>query len=74
MVGHFNGKIEEVLQSHHVRSGEDLETTPRRNHPALQQATAAVGPGQQVALSGDEGLARTQTAAVQKAAILASGM
>ena len=26
----FNGRIEEVLQSHHFRSGEELETTLRR--------------------------------------------
>jgi transposase InsO family protein len=30
MVERFNGRIEEVLQSHHVRSGEDLETTLHR--------------------------------------------
>ncbi len=27
MVERFNGRIEEVLQSHHFRSGEELETT-----------------------------------------------
>jgi hypothetical protein len=27
MVERFNGRIEAVLQSHHVRSGEDLATT-----------------------------------------------
>ena len=26
----FNGRIEEVLQSHHFRSGEELETTLHR--------------------------------------------
>jgi hypothetical protein len=26
MVKWFNGRIEEVLQSHHFRSGEELET------------------------------------------------
>ena len=30
MVGRFNGRIEEVLQSHHFISGEDLETTLMR--------------------------------------------
>ncbi len=30
MVERFNGRIEEVLQSHHFRSGEDLETTLHR--------------------------------------------
>jgi len=31
MVERFNGRIEEVLQSHHFRSGEELETTLHRN-------------------------------------------
>ena len=30
MVERFNGRIEDVLQSHRVRSGEDLEQTIRR--------------------------------------------
>jgi hypothetical protein len=30
MAERFNGRIEAVLQSHHVRSGEDMETTPHR--------------------------------------------
>lgn len=30
MVERFNGRIEDVLQSHHVRSGEELETTLHR--------------------------------------------
>ena len=30
MVERFTGRIEEVLQSHHFRSGEELETTLRR--------------------------------------------
>ena len=30
MVERFNGRIEEVLQSHHFRSGEDLEATLHR--------------------------------------------
>jgi hypothetical protein len=30
MVERFNGRIEELLQSHHVRSGEDLATTLHR--------------------------------------------
>jgi hypothetical protein len=30
MVKRFNGRIEEVLQSHHFRSGEDPETTLHR--------------------------------------------
>jgi hypothetical protein len=31
MVERFNGRIEEVLQSHHFRSGEELETTLHRS-------------------------------------------
>jgi transposase InsO family protein len=30
MVERFNGRIEEVLQSHHFQSGEELETTLHR--------------------------------------------
>ena len=30
MVEHFNGRIEEVLQSHHYGSGEELKTTLHR--------------------------------------------
>ncbi len=30
MVGRFNGRIEEILQSHHFRSGEELENTLHR--------------------------------------------
>ena len=30
MVERFNGRIEEVLQSHHFRSGEELKTTLNR--------------------------------------------
>ncbi|MEI4235176.1 integrase core domain-containing protein, partial [Roseovarius sp. D22-M7] len=30
MVERFNGRIEDVLQSHHFRSGEELETTLHR--------------------------------------------
>jgi hypothetical protein len=30
MVERFNGRIEAVLQSHHFRLGEDLETTLHR--------------------------------------------
>ena len=31
MVERFNGRIEEVLQSHHFRSGADLATTLHRS-------------------------------------------
>jgi transposase InsO family protein len=49
MVERFNGRIEEVLQSHHVRSGEDLETTLHRyvwlyNHQLPQSALGSKPP------------------------------
>jgi hypothetical protein len=77
MVERFNGRIEEVLQSHHFRSvpvgrGPRDHAAPLRL--ALQPAAPAVSPGQHVALAGDEGLAQTQAAAVQKAAIRPPGI
>ncbi|WP_144431581.1 integrase core domain-containing protein, partial [Jannaschia seosinensis] len=49
MVERFNGRIEEVLQSHHFRSGEDLETTLHRyvwlyNQQLPQAALASKAP------------------------------
>ncbi|WP_412509745.1 integrase core domain-containing protein [Roseovarius sp. SYSU LYC5161] len=66
MVERFNGRIEEVLQSHHFRSGEELDSTLHRyafGHSfgpmavmpsSLQPAAPAIGPGQQDALADDE--------------------
>jgi hypothetical protein len=65
MVERFNGWIEEVLQSHHVRSGEDLVTTLHRTVRLTNQQMPQSALGQHVALAGDEGLAQTQAAAVQ---------
>ena len=31
MVDRFNDRIEDILQSHHFRSGEELATTPHRH-------------------------------------------
>ena len=49
MVERFNGRIEEVLQSHHFRSGEELETTLHRyvwlyNHQLPQSALGSKTP------------------------------
>ena len=49
MVERFNGRIEEVLQSHHFRSGEDLDTTLHRyvllyNQQLPQSALASKAP------------------------------
>jgi transposase InsO family protein len=77
MVERFNGRIEEVLQSHHFRSGEELETTLHRYVALYNQQlpqSAPVSPGQQDTLAGDEGLAQTQAGTVQETAISPSGM
>jgi hypothetical protein len=49
MVERFNGRIEEVLQSHHFRSGEDLATTLHRyvwltNQQLPQSALGSTSP------------------------------
>jgi hypothetical protein len=49
MVERFNGRIEEVLQSHHFRSGEELGTTLHRyvwlyNHQLPQSALGSKTP------------------------------
>ena len=51
MVERFNGRIEEVLRSHHFVSGEDLETTLQRfvwlyNHQLPQAALSGTTPMQ----------------------------
>ncbi len=51
MVERFNGRIEEVLQSHHFVSGEELGATLHRYCLALQPAASAISLGQQIALS-----------------------
>jgi hypothetical protein len=45
MVERFNGRIEEVLQSHNVRSGEDLETTLHRYVWLYNQQLPQSAPG-----------------------------
>ena len=61
MVERFNGRIEDVLQSHHFHSGEDLETRLHRyvwlyNQQLPQSATPTISPGQQDALAGHKKL------------------
>jgi hypothetical protein len=63
-----------LLQSHHFRSGEDLETTLQGYAWLHNQQLPQSALGQQVALAGDEGLAQTQAQAVQEAAVLPPGM
>lgn len=74
MVERFNGRIDEVLRSHHFRSGEELETTLHRYVWLYNQQAPAISPRQQATLAGDEGLAQAQADAVQKTAILPAGM
>ena len=74
MVERFNGRIEEVLQSHHFRSGEELETHAAPLRGSVQPAAAPVSLGQQDTLASDERLAQTQTGVVQETAILPDGM
>jgi transposase InsO family protein len=74
MVERFNGRIEAVLQSRRVRSGEEPETTLHRTVRLCNRQMPQSDLGQQVALAGDEGLAQTQAAALQKAATPPSGM
>ena len=58
-VERFISRFEEVLQSHQFRSGEELEATLNR-YVWLQPITPRISLGQQVALTGDEGLAQHQ--------------
>ncbi len=74
MVERFNGRIEDVLQSHHFRSGEELDATLQRYVWLYNQQLSPVSLGQQDALASHEGLAQTQTGTVQETAILPSGM
>ena len=73
----FNGRIEDVLESPHFRSGEELETTLHRSvvlynqqhnqqlpQPALGSRTA----------SGDEGMAQPEARVVQEATQPPSGV
>ena len=73
MVERFNGRIEDVLQSHHFRSGEELEATLYR-YAWLYNQQPPISVGQQDAIASDEGLAQNETRTVQETAILPSGM
>jgi len=74
MVERFNGRIEEVLQSHHFSSGEELETTLHRyvwlyNQQLPQSALVSKSP-----LQAMKEWNTLKPKAVQKAALLPSGM
>jgi len=55
-------------------SGEELDTTLHRYVWLYNQQLPQSALGSKTPFAGDEGLARTQTAVVQKAAILPAGM
>lgn len=69
MIERFNGRIKEVLHTHHFRSGGELDGL-QLLRPALQPAAPAIDLGEQDALAGQAGLAQTQAATVQEAAML----
>ena len=56
MVERFNGRIEEVLQSHHFRSGEELGTTLHRYVWLYNQQASTISLRQQNALANNETL------------------
>jgi hypothetical protein len=74
MIERVNGRIEEVLQSHHFRSGEEPETTLHRYLWLYNQQLPPISPGQQDALGGDKRMAQTRARAVQETAMLPAGM
>ena len=74
MVARFNGRIEDVLQSYHFQSGEELNTTLHCYVWLYNQQLPQLALGQQVPLASDEGLAQNKTGNVQKKTILPSGM
>ncbi len=57
MVERFNGRIEEVLQSHHLRSGEELQATLHRYVWLYNEQLPQSALGRQDAMANDEGLA-----------------
>ena len=74
MVERFNGRIEEVLRSHHFQFGKQLETTLHRYVVLYKQKLPQTAQSSKTPLAGDEGLAQTGARRVQKTAILPSGM
>jgi transposase InsO family protein len=74
MVERFNGRIEEMVQSHHFHSGEEMEATLHR-YLALysQQLTAAVSPEKRDAHADNGAIAQTETRVVQKTILPPSG-
>jgi hypothetical protein len=74
MVERFNGRIEEVLQSHHFRSDDELGTTLHRYVWLYTQPASAISLRQQNALASHETMAQIQTGIVQETAVLPHGM
>ena len=73
MVERFSGRIEDMLQSHHFRSGWELETTLHRYvvlyNQQLPQSALGSDP-----LAGDEGMAQAEVRVVQETALQTSWM
>ena len=73
MVERFNGRIEEVLQSHHFRSGEELETTLHRYVRLYNQQLPQSALGSKTPLQTMKDW-HTQAGAVHETALLPCGM
>jgi transposase InsO family protein len=67
MVERFNGRIEDVMQSHRFRSGEDLEQTILRPAPAIRAE-------RQNAHRHAQGLASPEPGHLQEAAVQSHGI
>jgi hypothetical protein len=66
MVERFNGRIEEVLQSHHFRSSDELGATLHRYVWLYNQPASAISLRQQNALASHETMAQNQTELFKK--------
>jgi len=74
MVERFNGRIEEVLQSHYFQSGEELETTLHRYVWLYNQQLPQSALGSKTPLQAMKKMAQTQAGSVQETTILPAGM
>jgi len=74
MLERFNGRIEDVLQGHHFRSGEELETTLHRYAWLYNQQLQQSALGSKTPLQEMKDWHKLQTEVVQDTAGLPSGM
>ena len=74
MVERFNGRIEDVLQSHHFQSGDELGTTLHRYVWLYNLPASTISLRQKNAVASHETMTQNQTGIVQETAILPHGM